>query len=155
MCNPAVIPLIAMGVSAVAGAVGKKKEGDSAANAAKANAAAAYEQSNDALIRGADEETRYRRSIAQLASSQKAAFGARNVAVKGTPQQLLDDTAYWGEVDAQQIRQNAGKASRAYAKQGGLYEKAGRNAKSMGGLGFGGTLLTGAAQAYGSFKGMG
>lgn len=109
-------------------------------------------QASDALLRGTIEESRYRRQIAQVVGAQKAAFGQRNVAVSGTPLDILSDTAQVGEEDALTIRNNAAREAWGYRNQANEASRWGANQKSNSIGRAGGTLLTAGAQAYGMWK---
>ncbi len=149
MCDPVSITLAA---GAAFGAYGQIKSGQENKRAAFAAADQSDEQSLDAIVRGADEETRYRREIGQLASSQRTAFGARNVTTTGSALDLLSDTAYFGEMDAQQIRTNARRESQYYRDSATEMRRSGRASQRNSYFSAGASLLTGGAQAYGAWK---
>jgi hypothetical protein len=133
-------------------AKGQIDQGKADQRTAKTNAALSEAQANDALLRGTIEESRYRRQIAQIAGRQRAEFGARNVAASGTALDLLADTAGVGEEDAQTIRSNARRQAWGYRNQANEQSRWGANQRSNSQYAAGGTLLTGAAQAYGMWK---
>lgn len=152
MCDP-VTATIAVAAGSGIQAYGAIQDGKNAKAAAFANAQEAEKQALDSLDRGGQEEARYRREIAQLIGSQRATFGARNVAAdSGTALDLLSDSAYWGEMDAQQIRRNAGREAASLRTQAGEMRRQGRAAKRAGFLKAGASLLTGGAEAYGTWK---
>jgi hypothetical protein len=119
------LAIIGVGMS-IAGAVqnarGAKKAGD-AANAAgeseakrdEYNAGIADLQAQDALARGAVDESRFRTSVRGLIGSQRAGFAAQGVDVgSGSAADVQADAAYLGELDALQIRSNAAREAWGY-----------------------------------------
>lgn len=148
MCWPAVIPLVAAGVSAF----GQAQQGREAEKTALINARVGELQAEDALRRGGVEEERYRRYVAQIAGGQKAEIGARNVKRSGTALDLLSDTAMIGEEDALTIRNEAAREAWGYRFGADESRRYGRAARQQASLAAGGTLLTGAAQSYGMWK---
>jgi len=139
-------------IGAGIGIAGDLEQGKIDAATAETNRRLAMAQANDALLRGSIEESRYRRQIAQVIGGQKAAFGQRNVAVSGTPLDILSDTAQVGEEDALTIRNNAARQAWGYRNQASEASRWGDNqllnsrGKAVG------TLLTAGAQAYGQWK---
>ena len=131
---------------------GDLEEGKVASATGETNRRLSIAQANDELLRGSLEEQRYRREVAQIVGAQKAVFGARNVAVTGTPLDLLSDTAQIGEEDALTIRNNAARQAWGYRNQANESSRWGgaqqRNARGRAA----GTLLTSGAQAYGFWK---
>lgn len=109
-------------------------------------------QAADATRRGTIEEMRYRRQIAQLLGRQKAEIGARNVEVRGSALDLLEDTAQIGEEDVTTIRNDAARQAWGYRvnanEQANLNRQSGANARNQGI----GTALTSGAQAYGQWR---
>lgn len=141
------IGLIGSGVSAGSSLKqGKQDEADAEANQRLAN----Y-QADDALNRGSIEEQQYRRQLAQLIGRQRNEIGARNVELRGSALRLLEDTAMIGEEDAVTIRNNAAREAWSYRNQASEASRWGANQKSNANAAAGSTLLTGAAQAYGSW----
>jgi hypothetical protein len=126
---------IALGVTAAAEAFKAKstakaadaqeRAGEIAGQAADAqaaqfeyNAEVADLQAQDALDRGADEESRFRSSVRGLIGSQRAAAAGNNVDVHvGSAVDVQADAAYLGELDAQQIKANAQRAAWGYREQ--------------------------------------
>jgi hypothetical protein len=139
---------------AAVGALGQKRAGDQASADATAQAQIGDLQATDALSRGGISEDRYRRQIAQIAGAQKAEIGARNVkASSGTALDLLSDTAMIGAEDALTIRNDAAREAWGYKYGADESKRYGRAARSQANLQAGSTLLTGAAQAYGTWAG--
>jgi len=142
------VKLIGAGI----GASEKIAQGKEDAKTAAENQQLANFQADDALLRGSVEEARYRREIAKIASGQRAAFGARNVAASGTALDLLGDTAQVGEEDVQTIRNNAAREAWSYRNQANEANRWGANQKRNAYGSAAGTLLTSGAQAYGQWR---
>jgi len=128
---------------------GKLEQGKIDASTAETNRRLSSFQAIDAQVRGSIEEQRYRREIAQIVGAQRAAFGARNVAMSGTALDLLSDTAMIGEEDALTIRNNAAREAWGYRNQANEASRWGANAQRNAYARSGGSLLTSGAQAYG------
>jgi general stress protein YciG len=107
--------LIGMAVSAGISAYGSYKAGKAAKKAAYSeaereewNAQVADLQADDAIVRGADEESRFRQNVRRLVGTQRASFAGQGVEVnQGSARDVQDDARYLGELDALQIRANA------------------------------------------------
>lgn len=131
--------------------VGQQKGAKNAKRLGESNALISEAQAQDSLLRGAIDESMYRRQIAQIIGAQKASFGARNVAVSGTALDILGDTAQVGEEDAQTIRANAAREAWGYRNQADDSRRFGKNAQTQANWTSASTLLTSGAQAYGQF----
>jgi hypothetical protein len=121
------------------------------------NATLAEWQAQDALQRGARSEQTQRLKTAQLRGTQRARLAANGVALdEGSPLALLQDTDYMGELDANTIRDNAGKEAWGARIQGGNYSRDASmlsdraDAESPWGAA-GSTLLTGAGSVADSW----
>lgn len=139
-------------IGAGIGGAGQLQQGKIDDAAGETNRRLADAQANDAILRGSREESVYRRQIAQIVGGQKAAFGSRNVAVSGTPLDILSDTAQLGEEDALTIRNNAAREAWGYRNQANEASRWGANQKANSQLAAGGTLLTAGSQAYGQWS---
>lgn len=139
-------------IGAGIGIAGDLEQGKIDEATAETNRRLAMAQANDALLRGSIEESRYRRQIAAVVGGQKAAFGQRNVAVSGTPLDILSDTAQIGEEDLAMIRNNAARESWGYRNQASEASRWGANQSANARGRAAGTLLTAGAQAYGMWK---
>jgi hypothetical protein len=74
------------------------------------NAQAAEWQANDALVRGVTAVREVRRKGESVQALQRAVFGGRGLSLtEGSPLAILDETAYFTEVDAATTRGNAEK----------------------------------------------
>jgi hypothetical protein len=82
------------------------------------NAEVADLQAQDALARGAEQESRYRTQVRAAISTQRATLAANDVAVGfGSAADVQADAAYLGELDALTIRTNAAREAWGYQVQ--------------------------------------
>ncbi len=145
MCYPALIGLAGAGV----GAMDQIEQGNLSEAEARRDAEIGALQAKDALSRGGVEEANYRRQLRQIVGAARADIGARNVAGgSGTALDLLSDTAMIGEEDAQTIRNEAAREAWGYRVGADESRRWGANARRNSRAAAGGTLLTGAAQAW-------
>lgn len=157
--------------------VGQVKAGNAAKNAGDAqqraanseadildyNASVADLQSQDAVERGAIDESRFRTQVRGIVGAQRVGFAAQGVEVaSGSAVDVQADASYLGELDALQIRQNAmreawgfkvsaydarkqaeiaRKEGIVYAEAGKAQQTASRYAAAGSVLGAGGSLL--------------
>ena len=92
-----------------------KAAGESAAKREEFNAQVAEQQAADALVRGADEESRFRTSVRGLLGTQRTGFAGGNVVVGvGSARDVTRDAARLGDLDALQIRANAKREAYGY-----------------------------------------
>jgi hypothetical protein len=88
------------------------------------NAQVADLQSQDAVDRGAEEESRYRSQIRGAIGSQRANIAAGNIDVGfGSAVDVQADAAFLGELDAMQIKTNAAREAWGYQVQAEDYRK--------------------------------
>lgn len=166
------LSLIAAGVSTGTQVYGQVKAGKAAKKAGEQqkesaesqaqlqdwNAHIADLQAQDALERGAEEESRYREMIRSTVGSQRANIAAGNIDVGfGSAVDVQADAAMIGERDALTIRNNARRAQWGYQieaedlrkratitrKEGVYLEKAGRQQAQSAYIGAGASLLSG------------
>jgi hypothetical protein len=139
----------------------QQRAANSQADLADYNAAVAEVQAQDAIARGAEDESRFRQGVRTLIGSQRAGFAAGNVDVGfGSAVDVQADAAMLGELDALTIRTNAAREAWGYKvqaedlrrrgqiarKEGVMFNEAGRTNQSAARWGAGGTLLnTGAS----------
>jgi len=113
--------------------------------AAKANAALAEYNAQDAARRGQLELARVQRRTAQLKGSQRANLAARGLDLsEGSPLEVLTETDYFGELDANTVKENTAReiygfrvAGRNYLEQAAAINpwlSAGASALSGAGL---------------------
>jgi hypothetical protein len=143
---------------------------NSQADLADYNASVADIQAQDALERGADEESRFRSGVRAMIGAQRTQFAASGVDVGfGTAVDVQGDTAYQGELDALQIRTNAGREAWGYkveatdyrnrakvARKTGVYAAAaGREAQKASRYAAAGTIAGGATSLLDTYYGPG
>jgi hypothetical protein len=143
----------------------QKKAGEAAQEAANSqaglsdyNAEVATLQAQDAVDRGAVEESRFRTSVRGMIGQQRAGIAAGNIDVGfGSAVDVQADAAYLGELDALQLRTNAAREAWGYTvqaedfrkraaitrKEGVNLAEAGNQAKSAAYLGAVGSLVGG------------
>lgn len=113
------------------------------------NADLAHVQETDALRQGAVAEERQRQKVRQIMGSQTAAMGASGGVVgSGSFGNILDQTATFGEQDAQQIRTNALRSAWGFGSQATADNYMGNVAASNGIYGAAGNLLNDAPSIY-------
>lgn len=114
-------------------------------------------RANDAVQRGQNEEFKSRLRQGDVASTQRAAFASRGVALdEGSPLAILQDTEYMGNLDAATIKDNAANEAFALREEARVTrENAGylsdRAASVNPGREYTSTLLTGAGQVASSW----
>lgn len=127
------------------------------------NALIQERQASDAITRGAKLEEQQRDKVRMMIGKQRANTAAQGLLVdSGTPGVLTDETAMFGEEDAQNIRVNAMNEAWGYRvgaansrAQAAAYKSEGQAAATSGMYGAAGSLLTGAAKIgdkYGWWK---
>lgn len=122
------------------------------ADAADRNAAFSDWQALDAEERGAEREAAHREKVARLAGEQGVAMGASGFSVYS--ESFIDvkkDTAYYAELDAQNIRDNAAREAFGYDVQADNFRAeasslrtSAKNAKTSGYIGAFTSVLGGA-----------
>lgn len=137
----------------------QQQASESQAQLADYNAAVADLQAQDAVARGAEEESRFRTQVRGAIGAQRAGFAASNIDVGyGSAVDVQADAAYLGELDALTIRTNAKREAWGFNIQGedlrrraqiarkeGVYQaQAGQAFRSGAGLAAAGTILGGA-----------
>lgn len=156
MCNPL---LIMAGASFVGGAMKANAEGaaaDQEARTAQQNAMIADAQAEQAKQIGNIEEQRVLQSVRRTLGAQRAAFGASNVdASTGTPLDIQLETAGEGAADAAIARANAMRQAWGFEVDAKQSRERAAFAKQSGKMQRRATLLTSAANAYGTYKGVG
>ena len=119
---------------------------------AEHNAQVSELQAQDTLNNASVMEQQYRRQIAKMIGTQRAVIGANNVEASGSALKLLEDSAQLGAEDITTIRNNASRQAWGYRNQASEASRIGgiqagnQNAAALG------SLLTGAANAYGTWK---
>lgn len=139
-------------VGAGAQAASSIRQGKEDEATAKINQQLADYQAQDATQRGAIEEGRFRRQLAQFVGRQRNEIGSRNVELRGSALRLLEDSAQLGEEDALTIRNDAARTAWGYKNQANEAARFGAQSKLNSYGRAGGSLLTGAAQSYGQWR---
>jgi len=130
-------------------AVGQQQAGKAEAENLKFNQQVAGGQAQDAIARGEVEERRYRTSIRQLIGEQRASMSAQGLDVSfGSALDLQLDVAYYGELDALTIRNNAAREAWGYRMQGAGYAQEAVYAERAGTMSAFSTLLGGGTDVY-------
>lgn len=87
-----------------------ERESETNANILDYNARVLELQMEDAILRGRERETVFRRQVKGDIGAQRAAYAAQGIEVdSGSALDVQADTAYQGEVDALTIRSNAAR----------------------------------------------
>jgi hypothetical protein len=137
----------------------QKKQYAYQAAVAENNAKVAEWNAQDAIERGEIAEKQHRLKVSQVQGKQRSALASGGVEVDaGSALDVLEDTAYFGEMDALTIRSNSQREAYKYKvnaqnkrAQAGLYSMTGRSAATAGNIGAAGSLLSGVssgAKAY-------
>lgn len=138
------------GLGAGINAYGQYKQGQYAQDVANYNAKVGEQQAQLELEAGASQEEMQRRQIRQAMGSQRAAMAASGAVVDtGSFGDILDETLYMGEADAQAIRANAAKRAWGYRVGADMTRAEGAIAATAGKYNAMGTLLTAAGQTFG------
>jgi hypothetical protein len=139
-----------------------REASESQAELADYNAQVAELQSTDAVDRGADAESRFRTTVRKTIGEQRAGFAGGNIDVSyGSSVDIQADAAFLGEMDALQIRTNAGREAwgfkvqaEDYRKRGEIMRKEGLSAEAAARLNAQGTRESGRAAATANYFGM-
>jgi hypothetical protein len=128
-----------------------------AAQAAEAsamfNAKLAEQRRDRALAIGESQETAHRMKVGQLTARQEAAAaGGGAIVGRGDPQSVMESTVHLGELDARTLQNNAASAARGHDIQASVFKSQALDARFMGSVMPGMTLLGGAASAAGMYK---
>lgn len=103
-------------------AEGQAAQATAAGKIASNNQKIAQWQADDAMKRGAEDELQNRRKYSQIAGSQRATFASRGIDIgEGSALAQLDDTAMFGNIDSNIIRENANREAWGFKNQGASY----------------------------------
>lgn len=156
MCEPismSTMAWIALGTTAASygiQAYNQHEQGVYEQEVANYNANVGEQQAAQVEEIGNIQEQQQRAKVRQMIGAQRAAMaGSGAVVDAGTFGNLLDDTLYMGEVDAQNIRANAAKEAWGYRVGADMTRRQGAAAKSAADYDAFGTLLTGAGKTFG------
>lgn len=149
----ATIAAVSAVASAGVSAYSAVKSGETQEDAAEYNAEIQRNQAKEALQRGAIEAATKKDRARQVAASQAEAAGIGGIGINsGTSLALLTETAGLGELDALRSVNNARREAWGLKAQSELDLFQGRAAGRAGVLNAGGTLLSGAGNAYYGYK---
>ena len=147
MCSPELAGIAMMGSTGVS-AGAQLAAGRSNSKMAKSNAELADVAARDALVRGSDEETRYRMNIRQVQGRQRAAVAASGLTFSGSAAEIARDTDMIAEQDVTTIRANAAREAFGFRTQADSYRYQSRLDRRGALTGAAGTFLGGAARSY-------
>lgn len=135
MCDPTVA-LVASIASAGATAYGAYQQSAAEKAAAKYNAAVAQNQAADARRRGEEEAIRRQRDARRLAGRQRTTFAANGIDISaGTAGDIVDETNFFGLVDATTARNNAAREAAGFTSEANLYRTQARSANPLAAAG--------------------
>ena len=158
MCNPIVIPIIALAAQAASTLTGAKAQKEAAeynAQVAEGNAAQQEILANDAINRGNADAASVRDEAKKIQASQAAALAANGLDLSsGNSLSLLGDSAGQGELDAQTTFTNALREAYGHKQQAANYLTNAKMQRDTGKKQYWTTLLTGIPQMYGSYQSM-
>ncbi|HSV48364.1 MAG TPA: hypothetical protein VLJ58_21425 [Ramlibacter sp.] len=120
-------------ITAYSGSKAAKGAYESQAQVARNNATIAGWQADDALARGDRAASAVRMKTSQLKGRQRATMAANGVDLgAGSALNILDDTDYFGEIDANTVKDNAAREAWALRNQaqGFTYEAGAAQARA-------------------------
>lgn len=142
--------ILAAGLSAY----GSYQSGKAQAAQAEFQAKQANANAKAALEEGRVAEAQQRRKVAQTMGTQRASLAASGADISdmnSSAQNILGDTAQWGDYDANLIRYNSEMQAWNYQNQGTQYAAQAKQASRAGAIGAGTSLLQGASQVAGQW----
>lgn len=150
MCEPTTIALVLLAASTAMTVKSSMDQADYQKDLGKANAKSAEYAAKDAIDRGVVAEDQKRNETRAKLATQNAALAANGIdTASGTGLALLQDTAGFGEFDAQTIRSNAMKQAYGIKQQGdNAKSNAFASAAATKNQGYA-TLLASGSKAYG------
>ncbi len=147
MCNPAAIVLLA---SAAFTANQQIQEGKAAAATAENNQRIIQNEADQANAMATRESQQAAWRTRAIQGQQRAAIAANNIDSQvGTPAEILGETAMFGAIDQQTIRQNAARQAWGFNAQKTMLGNQAKLAKWSSQQQATGTILSAAASAYG------
>lgn len=150
MCEPTTVLLVAgMAVSAY----GQVQSGKYNKSVSKQNAEIGQAQARDAELRGSEAEQSHITKVRQMLGAQRARLGGSGSdANTGSALTMQTDTLKMGATDALTIRNNAASEAWGHRVDASNSLAQGRLKQSEANYGAAGTILTGGAQAYGTYR---
>ena len=101
----------------------QQEASESAAKLSDYNASVAQLQADDAIMRGEEEESRFRSLVRGSIGSQRAGYAASSIDVSfGSAVDVQADAAVLGELDALTIKNNAAREAWGFKVQGQNYK---------------------------------
>lgn len=149
------------GYQAFSAGQAQKAEARIQSQVARDNAKMAERSARDAEDRGIREEAQIRIRAANMAANQRNALAAKGYSLDvGTPLDIVDNTKDLSDIDVDTAKENARREAEGFRAQGTNYQNEAAlqssRAKSNGYLfETAGTLLSGAAKSYKSYKARG
>lgn len=151
MCEPTTI---AIGLALAGGALSANatyQEGKNAKKASEANAKILDENAEIQRQQGKIEASKKRLDTKRTIARTNAIMASKGLDISsGNALDIVGDTAFYGELDAQTIEFNADNQVTSTLNQAEITRSQGRNAKSAGTAKAFGTLISSAGQAYGA-----
>jgi hypothetical protein len=142
---------------AIASSIAQYYAGKTAKKIAEYNAKLSRMRGSMAIAQGEEEVTRHRMKVGGVIGAQRAGFAAQNILLDtGTAAEIEKQTAYWGEIDATTIRNNAALEAWGYEQQGMSFDMQGQQAMAQAKMSAFSTLVGGAgdaAKTYAQSKG--
>lgn len=147
--------LAAAAVGAYGQAQSARYQADYQSKVAKNNAVMAGYARDDAIQRGGEQAVRAQQEARRLRGAQTVRLASNGLDISsGTPLSILEDTDYFGQQDAQMIRNNAARQAwgyqvegQNYASSAAMYSTAAKNNNPAAAAGM--SLLSSSAQFAG------
>jgi hypothetical protein len=137
---------IILGIGVGVSAYGQYKAGQQSKKIGDYNASVYEQMAEDAIVRGKDDEQRFRQGVKTLIGSQKAGFAGQNIDVNsGSAVDTQADAAFLGELDALTIRTTAQREAKGYKAQAQSARMGGSLDATKGNFGAASTVLSGAS----------
>lgn len=128
--------------------VGALSQGSATQRSANYNSRISAYNANVTEQQGQVAEMQQRQETARKIGLLHANFGASGLSSDGSATDILQESAFNAEMDAQNIRYNYSTKAQGYRMQGNLQTMEGKNARTASYLTAASTLLTGAGKAY-------
>lgn len=148
------IGIIALVAGTAATAKGQIQAGRAAKRQGEYNAGVAEGQADDALRRGEEDVSAFRRQVRGLIGQERAGYAGQNIDVSvGTAAAIQEDTFQLGGMDLERIRRNAQREAMGYKVEAENYRRGAAYASSAARWGAASTILGGSStlllQRYG------
>jgi hypothetical protein len=141
------IPLL-MTIGTGLSAFSSYSQGKAMSKAAKAQADAEIRRAEEEKLLTELEEMRLRKDARKFMSTQRALYGKAGVTFEGSPIEVMAETAYEAEFDAQILRHGGEVRATAYEERARALRGAAGGYRAAGLLKAGTSLLTGASSIY-------